>query len=139
MHFNMLSHDLSKSPGQHRGGPSYAHDAALDRTVYEGPPFGEVPGLVDELVGQFDGQDGEDPLVTAALAYLNLVMVHPFRDGNGRMALALQTLVLCRGGTPEPVFSSVEEWLGRNTEDYYRVLAATGQRTWRPVRQPRPR
>jgi hypothetical protein len=73
-----------------------------------------------------------DPLVRAAMAHLNLMMIHPFRDGNGRMARALQTLVLSREAIVEPAFSSVEEWLGQNTDDYYRVLAFTGQGTWRP-------
>ena len=45
----------------------------------------------------------------------NLVMIHPFRDGNGRMARCLRTLVLARAGILAPVFSSVEEYLRRNT------------------------
>jgi Fic family protein len=68
------------------------------------------------------------------MAHLNLVMVHPFHDGNGRMARALQTLVLSRGGIAEPAFSSIEEWLGANTDDYYRVLAITGLGSWHPDR-----
>lgn len=59
-------------------------------------------------------------------------MIHPFRDGNARMARALQTLVLARDAVVEPTFSSIEEWLGNNTEDYYRVLAATGEGSWQP-------
>lgn len=55
-------------------------------------------------------------------------------DGNGRMARALQTLVLSRGGISEPAFSSIEEWLGANTEDYHRVLALTGAGAWHPDR-----
>lgn len=67
-----------------------------------------------------------------ALAHLNLLMIHPFRDGNGRMARARQTFVLARNAIVEPAFSSIEEWLGDNTEDYYRVLALTGQEASRP-------
>jgi Fic family protein len=66
------------------------------------------------------------------MAHLNLVMIHPFRDGNGRMARALQTLVLARDRVLEPTFSSIEEWLGRNTDDYYRVLALSGGGRWQP-------
>jgi Fic family protein len=73
-----------------------------------------------------------DPLVRAAMAHLNLVMIHPFRDGNGRMARAIQTLVLSREAITEPAFSSIEEWLGENTEDYYRALVLTGCGSWKP-------
>ena len=66
------------------------------------------------------------------MAHLNLVMIHPFRDGNGRMARALATLVLTRSDIGEPEFSSIEEWLGANTEDYYSVLAHTGHGSWHP-------
>jgi Fic family protein len=59
-------------------------------------------------------------------------MIHPFRDGNGRMARALQTLTISRHAIVEPAFSSIEEWLGHNTDDYCRVLAITGQGSWRP-------
>jgi Fic family protein len=72
--------------------------------------------------------------VAAAMAHLNLDMIHPFRDGNGRMARALQTLVLARSGMADPTFASIEEWLGANTEDYYRVLAGTGGGAWHPER-----
>lgn len=59
-------------------------------------------------------------------------MIHPFRDGNGRMARALQTMVLAQDQVLEPTFSSIEEWLGHNTNDYYAVLAATGGGAWHP-------
>ena len=67
------------------------------------------------------------------MAHLNLVMIHPFRDGNGRMARCLQTLVLARDRILEPPFSSIEEYLGRNTQDYYRVLASVGHGRWSPA------
>jgi Fic family protein len=71
-------------------------------------------------------------VVRSAMAHLNLVMIHPFRDGNGRMARALATLVLTRSDIGEPEFSSIEEWLGANTDDYYSVLAHTGRGSWQP-------
>jgi len=66
------------------------------------------------------------------MAHLNLVMIHSFSDGNGRMARCLQTLVIGRGGILEPEFCSIEEYLGRNTQDYYHVLAETGEGSWHP-------
>ncbi len=134
MHFMMLSHDLTKSPGSYRQGPVYVHDETTGGNVYEGPPADQVPDLVAQLMDGLAADRTTDPLIRAAMAHLNLVMIHPFRDGNGRMARALQTLVLSRGGIGEPAFSSIEEWLGGNTEDYYRVLAATGAGGWHPER-----
>ncbi|GAA1558303.1 hypothetical protein GCM10009789_09660 [Kribbella sancticallisti] len=134
MHFMMLSHDLSKSPGSYRQREIYVHDEKTGENVYEGPPAEDVPGLVEELMTDLSGDGQVDNLVRAAMAHLNLVMIHPFRDGNGRMARALQTLVLSKCGIGEPAFSSIEEWLGSNTEDYYRVLALTGAGSWQPTR-----
>jgi Fic family protein len=133
MHFMLLGHDLSKSPGRYRTGPIYIRDEAADTGVYEGPPAGQVLDLVDELVDLLTSTD-DDALVQAAMAHLNLVIIHPFRDGNGRLARALQTLVLARRGLSDPTFSSIEEWLGANTADYYRVLAHTGAGGWHPDR-----
>jgi Fic family protein len=59
-------------------------------------------------------------------------MIHPFADGNGRMSRCLQTLVLADGGVVDPIFCSVEEYLGANTQDYYDVLQKVGQGSWNP-------
>jgi hypothetical protein len=67
------------------------------------------------------------------MAHLNLTMIHPFKDGNGRMARALQTLLLTREGILSPIFSSIEEWLGQNTGSYHRILAQTGEGKWSPA------
>lgn len=132
MHYMMLAHELSKSPGQYRTGPIYVPDEKHDLVVYEGPAAGRVPALMEELAAGLRADIDVDPLVRGAMAHLNLVMIHPYRDGNGRMARALQTLTISRQAIVEPAFSSIEEWLGHNTDDYYRVLALTGQGSWRP-------
>lgn len=132
MHYMMLAHDLSKSPGQYRTGPIYVRDEKRDLVVYEGPDAGRVPVLMEELAVYLQADLDVDPLVRGAMAHLNLVMIHPYRDGNGRMARALQTLTISRQTIVEPAFSSIEEWLGHNTDSYYQVLAITGQDSWRP-------
>jgi Fic family protein len=82
---------------------------------------------------------GDDPVVVkAAMAHLNLTLIHPFSDGNGRMARCLQTLVLARERVVAPVFSSIEEFLGRNTDAYYRVLEDVGAGASHPERDARP-
>jgi Fic family protein len=132
MHFMLLEHELAVNPGHFRPGTIYVQDERTGDTVYEGPDAGLVDGLMAELAHSLAEPASAEPVVAAAMAHLNLVMIHPFRDGNGRMARALQTLVLAHGQVLEPTFSSIEEWLGNNTEDYYRVLALTGQGCWSP-------
>jgi Fic family protein len=136
MHFMLLEHELTKSPGRYRTGPIHVHDDQANQPVYEGPDAERVPELMGSLVANIAVDPG-DVLVRAAMAHLNLVMIHPFRDGNGRMARALQTMVLAQEQVLEPTFSSIEEWLGRNTGDYYSVLAATGQGAWHLERDTR--
>lgn len=132
LHFMMLSYDLTKLPGQWRpGGVLVVHEPTR-QTIYEGPDAERVPTLIDELIGQINDADGAPPIIRGALAHLNMAMIHPFKDGNGRMARALQTLVLAKEGIVGPVFSSIEEWLGRNTDEYYRILTEVGQGSWHP-------
>src|SRR5580693_2362359 len=50
MHYMMLAHDHSKSPGRCRKGPIYVHDERSDQVVYEGPDAAMVPELIDALV-----------------------------------------------------------------------------------------
>ena len=132
IHYMMMKHDSRCLPGLYRPGPIFVG-------IYEGPPPEEAPGLVRRLTGVLNDPDDDSPvLVRAAMAHLNLLMIHPFRDGNGRMARALQTLVLGRGGTLDPRFSSIEEYLGHNTPAYYQVLSDVGGTHWSPERDARP-
>lgn len=138
LHYMMMNYDLAKSPGRWRPGPIFVRDDATGKIVYQGPESEDVPGLVAELVEDLNRTDSMPSMVRAAMSHLNLVMIHPFRDGNGRMARALQTLVLAREGILAPEFSSIEEYLGRNTEAYYDVLAEVGGGRWMPERDARP-
>ncbi|HUC00179.1 MAG TPA: Fic family protein [Solirubrobacterales bacterium] len=137
LHFMMLKYDLSKNPGRWRPGPIFVHREATDEIVYQGPPASEVPDLIAEMLRDLESADGP-VVVKAAMAHLNLTLVHPFSDGNGRMARCIQTLVLARDRVIAPVFSSIEEFLGRNTEAYYAVLEDVGAGSWNPDRDARP-
>ena len=132
LHFMMTEFDLSSHPGTWRPGAVQVVNHATGTVVYQAPDVELVDSLVGELVAYLDGQGHESAVVAAAMAHLNLTMIHPFRDGNGRMARALQTLVLAREGVIHPLFSSIEEWLGRNTQEYYGVLAEVGEGAWKP-------
>jgi Fic family protein len=137
LHYMMIKYDLSKRPGRWRKGPIFVRREPDNVVVYEGPDVGLVPVLMEEFADGLSKEDGP-VLVRAAMAHLNLVMVHPFADGNGRMGRCLQTLVLTHDRILAPVFCSIEEYLGRNTQAYYDVLAAVGQGSWHPEHDARP-
>jgi Fic family protein len=138
LHFMMLQHDLRKHPGRWRPGPIVVHGQERDLIVYEAPGAEAVPALMDALMVSLNLTYSQPDLVRAAMAHLNLVMIHPFADGNGRMARCLQSLVLARTGTLAPPFSSIEEYLGHNTRAYYDVLAEVGGGAWHPESDARP-
>lgn len=133
LHYMMLSYDMAKFPGQWRPGPIYVVHEGTGEAVYEGPPAEEIPPLMENLVEQLHSSDAvESSTVLGAMVHLNLAMIHPFKDGNGRMARALQTLVISQNGISSPTFCSIEEWLGRNTLAYYEILKDVGQGSWHP-------
>ncbi|GGO71404.1 Fic family protein [Nonomuraea cavernae] len=135
LNFMMIGHHRDKTPGVVRPGGIYIRDSVSGAVVYEGPDADLVPKLLDELIEWLnDGDLGVPSYVRAAMAHLNLVKVHPWRDGNGRMSRALQTLVLGRDQITTPEFCSIEEWLGqqRTTIAYYDVLGEVGRRQWSP-------
>jgi Fic family protein len=131
LHFMMLSYDLSKNPGVWRPGAIWVEREQDGRVVYEGPDVELVPALIDELVDSLDDR-AEPAVVRGAMAHLNLAMIHPFSDGNGRMARCLQSLVLARERIAGAEFSSIEEYLGRHAQAYYDVLEEVGQGAWHP-------
>jgi Fic family protein len=137
LHFMMIKHDLPKNPGRWRPGTIYVRNDETGEIVYEGPDHERVPALIDATIQELENSDAP-VLVRAAMAHLNLVMVHPYSDGNGRMARALQALVLTRERIAAPIFSSIEEYLGRNTQAYYDILAEVGAGSWNPHRNARP-
>ncbi|HUZ37600.1 MAG TPA: Fic family protein [Streptosporangiaceae bacterium] len=137
LHFMMTSYDLRNRPGRWRAGAVYVRNEETGQIVYEGPEIDQVPAFMQELVDNLNGPCHQR-IIQAATGHLNLVMIHPFRDGNGRMARCLQSLVLARGGVLAPVFMSIEEYLGRNTQKYYDVLAEVGKGSWHPANDARP-
>lgn len=138
LHYMMIGYDLTKHPGRWRPGGIYVRREPDNAIVYEGPSAELVPALMGELIVSLNAQSPLPVMVRAALAHLNLVMIHPFSDGNGRMARALQSFVLAREGILDPTFSSIEEYLGRNTQAYYEVLGQVGQGAWHPEHDPVP-
>lgn len=132
LHFMLIQHDLAKHPGRYRPGLIFVQDERKQQRVYEGPDPEAVPLLMEEFITSLNEPSDLPAKVKAALGHLNLVMIHPFSDGNGRMARIIQTLILGREQIVEAPFCSIEEYLGRFTDEYYEVLAHVGQGSWHP-------
>jgi Fic family protein len=133
LHFMMTEYSLDAWPGRWRPGPIWVRNEATGDVVYEAPDHKQVPDLIRELVESLEQKDTEHPsVIRGAMAHLNLVMIHPFRDGNGRMSRCIQTLVNAREGVLAQELISIEEYLGRNTSRYYEILSKVGQGEWNP-------
>jgi Fic family protein len=138
LHFMMTSYSLDNRPGLWRAGAVSVHDETTNQIVYEGADVDLVPALMEELAAGLNRESNVPLLVRAAMSHLNLVMVHPFKDGNGRMARCLQSLALTREGLLDPAFCSIEEYLGANTPEYYAVLSQVGGGSFQPQRDALP-
>lgn len=137
LHFDACYFQRDRDPGLWRRG-EIAVTGPEGGIDYEGPPWRKVPQLMDEVVDWLaDAGDKTDVIVKAALAHLNVISVHPFRDGNGRISRIVQSLVLTRDGLISPEFSSIEEYLGNHTPDYYAALREVQGGSYQPGRDTR--
>jgi Fic family protein len=96
-----------------------------ERVHYEAPVAARVEAEIQSFLGWFNGKDDTDPVLKAALAHLWFVTIHPFDDGNGRIARAIADMSLARSeDTPQRFYSmSAQIQLERNT--YYDMLEST--------------
>lgn len=134
LHFEACYFQREKDPGLWRTGPIgvTGADGSLE---YQGPDAEVVVPLMAEVLAWLaDDEPDTDVVVKAAMAHLNVTSVHPFRDGNGRIARIVQSLVLARGGLGAPEFFSIEEYLGKHTSDYYAALRDTQDGSYQPER-----
>lgn len=136
LHYMMLKHNLDKNPGEWRSGAVWVEDAEHN-LVYEAPEKDRVDGLMAEMLEQSATREAPS-MIVAAMAHLNLTLIHPFSDGNGRMARCAQSFVLATEGESHPWFASIEEHLGYNTAAYYEALSTVSQGSWSPERSARP-
>jgi Fic family protein len=138
IHFMISQSDLDANPGNFRRGWVGVRNTRTNEVVHEGVERGLLEPLMGELIKFLNARAGMHVIIRAALAHLNLTLLHPFSDGNGRTSRCLQTAVLANEGLAAQEFSSIEEYIGRNQQEYYSVLAQTGGGGWNPQRDPKP-
>ncbi|MEJ7787941.1 MAG: Fic family protein [Solirubrobacteraceae bacterium] len=139
LHFDACLFQRDRSPGLWRSGPIQVTSSSGGPPAYTGPDFDEIPGLMGAVVDWLQDGDLEAHIaVRAAMAHLHVVSVHPFADGNGRISRIVQSLVLARAGLLSPEFCSIEEYLGRHTGNYYRVLQQVQGGSYQPQRDASP-
>jgi Fic family protein len=138
VHFMITQYDLKSNPGNLRPGWVGVRNAHTGELVHEGVDRELLEPLLDELVEYMNYAAEQSILTKAAMVHLNLAMLHPFSDGNGRVARCFQTAVLAKEGIPAPIFSSIEEYIGTHQQEYYDVLSEVGGGGWNPNRDCRP-
>lgn len=138
VHFMICQSDLMSHPGQYRPGWVGVRNTKTGEVVHEGVDRDQLEPLIHELLDYVNHAEIDSVFLRAAMTHLNLVLLHPFTDGNGRVARCIQTAVLASDGIVAPPFSSIEEYIGHNQQDYYSVLAEVGGGAWNPRRNAKP-
>lgn len=112
--------DASAGPMQVVSGPY-----GRERVHFEAPNAGRLPEEMTAFLAWFEGETGIDPVLKSAVAHLWFVTIHPFEDGNGRIARAIADMALARSeGSPQRFYSLSAE-IQSERKGYYAVLERT--------------
>ncbi len=96
-----------------------------ERIHYEAPGASRLPDEMAALLGWMERDDGIDLVIKAGLAHLWFVTIHPFADGNGRIARAIADLYLARSEQSQQRFYSMSSQIRTERNRYYDMLEAT--------------
>jgi len=96
---------------------------------FQAPPAAVLPVETARFLAWANADTGEPALVKAGLAHLWFVTLHPFDDGNGRIARAVGDLFLARADGSPQRFYSLSAQIQRDRKDYYDVLEHTQKGT----------
>jgi len=110
--------------GEYRKKQVVIRNSQTGEVTFRPPPPIEVPFLMREFVYWLNTWDFEKihPVLKAGIAHHELVRIHPFLDGNGRVARILATLILFLGGYDIRRFFSLEEYYDKDAISYYENL-----------------
>lgn len=129
VHDRVMAGRFARGAGRYGKGRFIVNDQTGE-LVYEPPSESLVERLVERVCVRMNSWRTH-PALAAAWLHVAIAAVHPFRDGNGRTARVLSSLVMYRGGFKRSEFCSLEEWWGRHRGDYYEAFRCLGPR-WDP-------
>jgi Fic family protein len=99
------------------------------RVHFEAPPADFLEAEMNRFLGWVNGPPRQPPLIRAGLGHLWFVTLHPFDDGNGRMARAIGDLLLARADGSAQRFYSLSAQIQRERKAYYDILERTQKRS----------
>ncbi len=96
-----------------------------ERVHFEAPGAARLPEEMAALLSWFESERNIDPVLKAAIAHLWFVTIHPFEDGNGRIARAIADMALARSEASPQRFYSMSAEIRLERKDYYATLERT--------------
>lgn len=89
---------------------------------YEAPSYERLDQEMIRFLKWFNASSGTDPVIKSGVAHFWFVTIHPFDDGNGRIARAIADLMLARSEKSARRFYSMSDQIQRERKEYYSVL-----------------
>ena len=96
-----------------------------EKAHFEAPPSASLDREMRSFLDWFNSPPDTDPVIKAALAHLRFVTIHPFEDGNGRIARAIADMALAKADGTGQRFYSVSSQIRKERRGYYRILEET--------------
>lgn len=96
-----------------------------ERVHFQAPEATRLDAEMEQFLDWFATENSIDPLLKAALAHIWFITIHPFDDGNGRIARAITELQLSRADHSGQRFYSMSAQIRLQRNDYYRILEQT--------------
>lgn len=96
-----------------------------ERVHFQAPEASRIPSEMRRFLSWIQKPGQDDPILKAATAHLWFLAIHPFEDGNGRIARALTDLLLSRMDTKGARFYSLSAAILAEREEYHKVLETT--------------
>jgi len=110
--------------GRYRSGEMQIVSGAFgnEKVHYEAIPANQVKAEMDAFLTWFNNHESLDPVLKSAIAHFWFIIIHPFDDGNGRMARAISDLMLARADQTSERFYSMSSQILQERKKYYAVL-----------------